>query len=82
MLLGTGVCQVGGRASEEVDELGNEDGTKVGRSRQWFRSLEKRIPSNPWGTGLRMEYCSFVRKRLHFLLEVLLSLKSLLWTGT
>ena len=25
------------------------------------------FPSNPWGTGLRMEYYSFVRRRLHCL---------------
>lgn len=32
--------QVGGIASEEVVGLGNEDGTKVGRARQWSLRLE------------------------------------------
>lgn len=32
------------------------------------------VPSNPWGTGLRVEYYSFVRRRLHCLVGVLLLL--------
>ena len=71
-MLGTGVCRRGSRASEEVVGLGKEDSTKVGKSRQNAVVSEagERVPSNPWGTGLRMEYYSFVRRRLHFLVEV------------
>lgn len=76
MMLGTEVCQIGGSAIEEVVGLGKKDSTKVGRSRQKavVSEAEDWIPSNPWGTGLSMEYYSFVRRRLHFLVEVLLLL--------
>ncbi len=66
--------------------MGKEDSTKVGKSRQKAMVSEagERVPSNPWGTGLRMEYYSFVRKGLHFLVKVLslLLLTSEFETGT
>lgn len=45
MMLATGVCQVGSRASEEAVGLGKEDGTKVGRSGQ------QAVVSGAWKTG-------------------------------
>ena len=32
------------------------------------------VPSNPWGTGLRVEYYSLVRRRLHCLVGVLFTI--------
>lgn len=68
------MCRVGGVEGKEVVGLRNEDSTKVGRSRQKAVVSEagelEWVPSNPWGTGLRMEYYSFVKGRLHTLVEM------------
>ena len=75
-MLGTKVYQLGSRASEKALRPGNEDSTKVRKSRQKAvgSGAGERVPSNPWGTGLRMEYYSIVRRRLHFLMGLLLLL--------
>ena len=64
-----GVCQVEVRASRKAVGSGNEDSTKVWEVKaksSGLGSLEERVPSNPWGTGLRMVYYSMVGRRLHY----------------
>ena len=71
-MLGTAVCQVGGKAGEAVAGLGaRRELVCEGRSRQKavVSKAGERVPSNPWGTGLRTEYYAFVRRRLHFFLQ-------------
>lgn len=70
MMLDTEICQVGGRARIKGVRLGKDDSTEVKAERNDLGGWRK-APSNPWGTGLRMEYYySVVRRGLHFLLEV------------
>lgn len=66
-MLAAGVCRASFKASRKAVESMKGEGTKLKAEGSDFGRLENGVPSNPWGTGLRMEYCSVVRRRRHFI---------------